>query len=192
MSKIIIVYHSGYGHTKKLAEAVLAGTLDGGADAKLVAVSELDDAGWAELDAADALIFGAPTYMGGPSADFKKFADASSKPWVGQKWKDKVAAGFTNSATMNGDKFSTIQYFITLAMQHGMIWAGLGIMPANTKAATRNELCRRICGTVVAVARRRHARRSPRARRSRNGKSVRRAHCGRDGALEGGTAGLGV
>jgi NAD(P)H dehydrogenase (quinone) len=140
MSKIIIVYHSGYGHTKKLAEAVLAGTLDGGADAKLVAVSELDDAGWAELDAADALIFGAPTYMGGPSADFKKFADASSKPWVGQKWKDKVAAGFTNSATMNGDKFSTIQYFITLAMQHGMIWAGLGIMPANTKAATRNDL----------------------------------------------------
>jgi NAD(P)H dehydrogenase (quinone) len=140
MSKIIIVYHSGYGHTKKLAEAVLAGTLDGGADAKLVAVSELDDAGWAELDAADALIFGAPTYMGGPSADFKKFADASSKPWVGQKWKDKVAAGFTNSATMNGDKFSTIQYFITIAMQHGMIWAGLGIMPANTKAATRNDL----------------------------------------------------
>jgi NAD(P)H dehydrogenase (quinone) len=140
MSKIVIVYHSGYGHTKKLAEAVLAGTLDGGADAKLVAVGELDDAGWAELDTADAIVFGAPTYMGGPSADFKKFADASSKPWMSQKWKDKVAAGFTNSATMNGDKFSTIQYFVTLAMQHGMIWAGTGIMPANTKAATRNDL----------------------------------------------------
>ncbi|MPW22291.1 NADPH-dependent FMN reductase [Paraburkholderia sp. CNPSo 3157] len=140
MSKIIIVYHSGYGHTKKLAEAVLAGTLDGGADAKLVAVGELDDAGWAELDTADAIIFGAPTYMGGPSADFKKFADASSKPWFGQKWKDKVAAGFTNSATMNGDKFMTIQYFVTLSMQHGMIWAGTGIMPSNTKAATRNDL----------------------------------------------------
>ncbi|ACC72046.1 flavodoxin family protein [Paraburkholderia phymatum] len=140
MSKIIIVYHSGYGHTKKLAEAVLAGTLDGGADARLIAVGELDDAAWAELDLADAIIFGAPTYMGGPSADFKKFADASSKPWMGQKWKDKIAAGFTNSATMNGDKFSTIQYLITLAMQHSMIWAGLGIMPANTKAATRNDL----------------------------------------------------
>ncbi|MBN3766833.1 flavodoxin family protein [Burkholderia sp. Ac-20365] len=140
MSKIIIVYHSGYGHTKKLAEAVLAGTLDGGADAKMVAVGELDDAGWAELDTADALVFGAPTYMGGPSADFKKFADASSKPWFAQKWKDKVAAGFTNSGSMNGDKFSTIQYFITLAMQHGMIWAGLGMMPANTKAATRNDV----------------------------------------------------
>ncbi|MBP0592930.1 flavodoxin family protein [Paraburkholderia sp. LEh10] len=140
MSKIMIVYHSGYGHTKKLAEAVLAGTLDGGADAKLIAVGELDDAGWAELDTADAIIFGAPTYMGGPSADFKKFADASSKPWFAQKWKDKIAAGFTNSATMNGDKFSTIQYFVTLAMQHSMIWAGTGIMPSNTKAATRNDL----------------------------------------------------
>ncbi|MEX3935495.1 flavodoxin family protein [Paraburkholderia phymatum] len=140
MSKIIIVYHSGYGHTKKLAEAVLAGTLDGGADARLIAVGELDDAGWAALDAADAIIFGAPTYMGGPSADFKKFADASSKPWFGQKWKDKIAAGFTNSATMNGDKFSTIQYFVTLAMQHSMIWAGTGMMPSNTKAATRNDL----------------------------------------------------
>ena len=136
MSKIIIVYHSGYGHTKKLAEAVLAGTLDGAADARMIAVGELDDAAWAELDAADAIIFGAPTYMGGPSADFKKFADASSKPWFAQKWKDKVAAGFTNSGSMNGDKFSTIQYFITLAMQHGMIWAGMGMMPANTKAAT--------------------------------------------------------
>ena len=140
MSKIIIVYHSGYGHTKKLAEAVLAGTLDGGADARMIAVGELDEAAWAELDTADAIIFGAPTYMGGPSADFKKFADASSKPWFAQKWKDKVAAGFTNSGSMNGDKFSTIQYFITLAMQHGMIWAGMGMMPANTKAATRNDL----------------------------------------------------
>lgn len=140
MSKIVIVYHSGYGHTKKVAEAVLAGTLDAGADAKLIAVGELDDAGWAELDAADAIIFGAPTYMGGASADFKRFADASSKPWLAQKWKDKIAAGFTNSGSMNGDKFSTIQYLVTLAMQHSMIWVGTGMMPANTKAATRDDL----------------------------------------------------
>jgi NAD(P)H dehydrogenase (quinone) len=140
MSKIVIVYHSGYGHTKKVAEAVLSGTLGAGAQAKLIAVGDLDDAGWAELDAADAIIFGSPTYMGGPSADFMRFADASSKPWFGQNWKDKIAAGFTNSGSMNGDKFSTIQYFVTLAMQHGMIWTGMGMMPANTKAATRDDL----------------------------------------------------
>lgn len=140
MSRIVIAYHSGYGHTKKLAEAVFAGLQDAGAQATLLAVAEIDDAGWAELDAADAIVFGAPTYMGGPAAEFKKFADASSKAWFTQKWKDKIAAGFTNSATMNGDKFSTIQYFVTLSMQHSMIWTGTGMMPSNTKAATRNDL----------------------------------------------------
>lgn len=140
MSNLVIVYHSGYGHTKKLAESVLAGAREAGANARLVAVGDLDDAGWAALDAADAIVFGAPTYMGGPSADFKKFADATSKAWFGQKWKDKIAAGFTNSASMNGDKFSTIQYFVTLAMQHGMVWVGTGLLPANTKAATRDDL----------------------------------------------------
>jgi NAD(P)H dehydrogenase (quinone) len=140
MPRIVVAYHSGYGHTKKLAEAVLEGLQGAGAQAKLIAVADIDDAGWADLDAADAIVFGAPTYMGGASADFKKFADASSKAWFTQKWKDKVAAGFTNSATMNGDKFSTIQYFVTLAMQHGMIWTGTGLMPANTKAATRSDV----------------------------------------------------
>lgn len=140
MSRIVIAYHSGYGHTKKLAESVLAGLQGAGADARTIAVSEIDDAGWAALDAADAIVFGAPTYMGGPSADFKKFADASSKAWFTQTWKDKIAAGFTNSATMNGDKFSTIQYFVTLAMQHGMVWTGTGMLPANTKAVTRNDV----------------------------------------------------
>ena len=140
MSKIVIVFHSGYGHTKKLAEAVHQGAQNAGAHATLLPVAEVDDAGWAALEAADAIIFGAPTYMGGPSADFKKFADASSNPWFAQKWKDKIAAGFTNSATMNGDKFSTISYLVTLAMQHSMIWAGTGMMPSNTKAATRDDL----------------------------------------------------
>jgi NAD(P)H dehydrogenase (quinone) len=140
MSSIVIVYHSGYGHTKKLAEAVHAGVQNAGADVQLIAVDHLDDAGWAALDAADAIVFGAPTYMGGASAQFKQFADASSKAWATQKWKDKLAAGFTNSASMNGDKFSTLQYFVTLAMQHGMVWVGTGLMPANSKAATRNDI----------------------------------------------------
>ena len=80
MSKIVIVYHSGYGHTKKVAEAVLAGTLGAGAEAKLLAVGELDDAGWAELDAADAIVFGAPTYMGGASSGEASAGDCVSRP----------------------------------------------------------------------------------------------------------------
>jgi len=83
---------------------------------------------------------GSPTYMGSVSWQFKKFADASSKPWFAQEWKDKLFAGFTNSATMNGDKLSTLHYLFTLAMQHGGVWVGTGMMPANTKAAQRNDL----------------------------------------------------
>ena len=78
--------------------------------------------------------------MGSVSWQFKKFADASSKPWFTQQWKNKLAAGFTNSASMNGDKLSTLHYFFTLSQQHGMLWAGSGMMPANSKAATRNDI----------------------------------------------------
>ena len=71
--------------------------------------------------------------MGGPAWQFKKFADASSKAWLRQGWKNKIAAGFTNSASVNGDKFATIAYFWTLSQQHGQIWIGTGVLPANTK-----------------------------------------------------------
>lgn len=144
MSKIAIVYHSGYGHTKKQAEAVQAGAERvAGAEVLMVPIDaegNLPENGWTLLDGADAIVFGSPTYMGGPSWQFKKFADASSKPWYTQNWKDKIAAGFTNSATINGDKFATIQYFLTLAMQHSMMWVGVGLKASNAKAATRNDL----------------------------------------------------
>ena len=139
MSKnIVIVYHSGYGHTKKIAEAVAEGS--GGALLAIDAEGNLPDSAWAQLAAADAIVFGSPTYMGSVSWQFKKFADASSKPWFSQQWKNKLAAGFTNSASMNGDKLSTLHYFFTLSQQHGMLWAGSGMMPANSKAAKRDDV----------------------------------------------------
>jgi multimeric flavodoxin WrbA len=138
MSKVAVVYHSGYGHTTKQAEALAKG-----AGADLIAIDangEISESQWATLDAADAIVFGSPTYMGSVSWQFKKFADASSKAWFTQKWKDKVFGGFTNSATMNGDKHSTIHYFMTLAMQHGGVWVGTGLMPSNSKAAKRDDV----------------------------------------------------
>lgn len=144
MSKITIVYHSGYGHTTNQAEAVAAGIRGvSGVDLAVLAINaegELTEADWERLDASDTIVFGSPTYMGMASWQFKRFADASSKRWFSQAWKDKLAAGFTNSASMNGDKHSTLHYFITLAMQHGMLWASTGLMPANTKAATRDDV----------------------------------------------------
>jgi len=138
MSKIVIVYHSGYGHTKRVAEAVAEGSA--GTLLAIDAEGNLPEGGWEQLAAADAIVFGSPTYMGSVSWQFKKFADASSKPWYTQAWKNKLAAAFTNSATMNGDKLSTLHYLFTLSQQHSMFWVGTAIMPSNSKAATRNDI----------------------------------------------------
>ena len=140
MTKIAIVYHSGYGHTAKVAEHVRIGAASAdGAEVTLYKADDLtspESGPWDELAAADAIIFGAPTYMGSASAVFKQFQDASSKAWFTHAWKDKIAAGFTNSGSLYGDKSSTLQQFSTLAAQHGMVWVGTGMMPgynASTK-----------------------------------------------------------
>jgi NAD(P)H dehydrogenase (quinone) len=138
MANVVVVYHSGYGHTQRLAQSVAEGA--GGTLLAIDAEGNLPEGAWEQLAEADAIVFGSPTYMGGPSWQFKKFADASSKPWFGQAWKDKLFAGFTNSASINGDKHSTLHYFITLALQHSGLWVGTGMMPANSKAAERNDV----------------------------------------------------
>lgn len=138
MSKVIVVFHSGYGHTKRVAEFVAEG-----AGAELLAIDaegNLPEGGWEKLAAAEAIIFGTPTYMGGASWQFKKFADASSKPWYGRAWQDKVFGGFTNSASLNGDKQVTLIGLQTLASQHGGIWVSLGLLPSNSKAAARTDI----------------------------------------------------
>lgn len=138
MALITVIYHSGYGHTQRLAQAVAEG-----ANAELLAIDadgNLSPDGWQQLRASDAIIFGSPTYMGSVSWQFKKFADASSKPWYAQEWKDKIAGGFTNSAGMLGDKQGTLLTLFTLAMQHGMIWVGLGLMPAQMKSSRRDDV----------------------------------------------------
>ncbi len=142
MTKVAIVYYSGYGHTTKQAEAVRDGAAKK-ATATLYAIDKdgnLPDSAMEEIAKADAIIYGSPTYMGGPAWQFKKFADASSKPWFAQAWKNKVAGGFTNSASVNGDKFATIEYFWTLSQQHGQIWVGTGLLPANAKANGPNDV----------------------------------------------------
>ena len=133
--KIAVVFHSGYGHTQRLAESVALGAAAvQGVTAKCYPVEQIDEAQWAELDAADALIFGAPTYMGSASAKFKEFMESSSRRWAGQQWKDKIAAGFTVSASQSGDKLNTLVEMMIFANQHAMLWVGLGLMPGNNSS----------------------------------------------------------
>lgn len=130
-TKTAIVYHSGFGHTEVLAKAVATGAGKEGT-ANLITIDaqgQIPEGDWQVLKDANAIIFGAPTYMGAASAQFKIFADASSKPWFTQDWKDKVAGGFTNSHSLSGDKLATLQQFSILAAQHGMIWVSTGNTP---------------------------------------------------------------
>ena len=143
MVQIAVVYHSGYGHTKAVAESVALGVgRVPGTQVRLIPVEEAE-ARIGELDAADALIFGTPTYMGGASAKFRAFAEMTSKKWAGQEWKDKIAAGFTNSASQSGDKLATLDSLQVFAMQHGMVWVGLDLLPGNNSSkASVNDLNR--------------------------------------------------
>ncbi len=138
--KGVVIFHSGYGHTKRMADAIADGAQ--AALLQIDAEGNLSDQAWADIQAAHFLILGSPTYMGGPSWQFKKFADASSKPWFADLWKDKVFGGFTNSASINGDKLATLQYFTLLAAQHCGIWVGMGMKSSNTKASQRDDINR--------------------------------------------------
>lgn len=143
--RIAIVYHSGYGHTQRQAEAVREGVgLVPGAQALLLSIEEAQSR-WDDLAAAEAIIFGAPTYVGSVSAAFKGFQEASSHLVMtqGLKWKDKIAAGFTNSGSRSGDKLATLIQLALFAAQHGMHWVNLALPPANhSSTGSENELNR--------------------------------------------------
>lgn len=136
--KISVIYFSGYGHTKAVAEVIAQQ-----AAAELIEITadgEISEQQWEALSDSQAIILGSPTYMGAAAWQFKRFADASSDIWAQQGWKDKIFAGFTNSAALNGDKFNTLLQFQTFAAQHGGIWVGMGTLPASLLASTRADI----------------------------------------------------
>lgn len=157
MSKVAIVYHSGYGHTAALAEAVAAGVSRAGGTATLVKLESAEQNFDAVLDAvsaADAVIFGSPTYMGDVSVPMRAFMIASSKIWFTQGWKDKLAAGFTVGASFGGNKDNTLTAMWVLSMQHGMIWAGPGVPNAqiNRNADAGANAANRIGSALGVIA----------------------------------------
>lgn len=146
-ARVCVIYHSGFGHTARMAEAVASGVQQvADVECLEIPVEDLDDAGaeiWSRIDDADAMIFGCPTYMGSPSAGIKKFMEMTSARWMEQRWADKLAAGFTNSGSHNGDKQNTLVGLATFAAQHGMVWINLNILPGNnTSRGTVDDLNR--------------------------------------------------
>ena len=152
MTKIAVVYHSGYGHNAMQAKAVVRGAEKvAGAQVTLLTAEEAQTQ-WELLKASDAIIFGSPTYMGSASAQFKAFMDASSSAWYTRDWQDKVAAGFTTSASQSGDKLNTLVQLAVFAAQHGMIWVGQHLLPGNNNSKGSVDDLNRLGSSLGAMA----------------------------------------
>ena len=149
MPTVAIVYFSASGHTEQVAQAVADGTkLVAGTVSTLhrIVSEDIDGGRWkndeiiVSLNAADAIVFGTPTYMGGYSAQFKTFIDACGGIWYQQGWKDKIGAGFTHSQGLSGDKLNTLSGLMINGLQHSMIWVGTGVMPEGATPDKTNRL----------------------------------------------------
>ena len=153
MTRVAVVFQSQKGHTKVLADAILKGAqsvpnvvgdileISGNdvSQGRFTNVSLME-----ALDGSDGIVFGCATYMGSASAIFKAFLEAAFQPhWLEQRWKDKIAAGFTNSASQSGDKLTTLFQLAVFAMQMGMIWVGVSDLPGNNwSGGSRSDLNR--------------------------------------------------
>ena len=140
---LVVAYHSGFGHTAVLAEAVTAGMRDEGAHVTLITVGATTDDDWDTLDGADGIVFGTATYMGNVSAAFQAFAEQTGRRCQNGTWRDKVSAGFTNSGAKAGDKMHTLTSLAVFAAQHHMHWVNLGLAAGwNSSAGSEDDLNR--------------------------------------------------
>jgi len=134
---IAIVYFSANGTTAAMAGQVAEGAgRVAGTQVRLVEIQGRDIVEgryrnretYEILDDMDAIVFGAPTYMGGPAAQFKAFADGISGPrYAEQLWRGKLAAGLTIGGCPNGDQSASLNYMSIMASQLGMVWVNLDV-----------------------------------------------------------------
>jgi NAD(P)H dehydrogenase (quinone) len=125
---ISIVYHSNHGHTEQAAKLLAAFIPSDQIEVQVVHVKEVSEK-WQLLHNSDTIVFGCPTLLGNVSAKFKEFMEETGTFWYKQLWRNKLAAAFTVSSTVCGDKSNTLQSIATFAAQHSMHWINLGILP---------------------------------------------------------------
>ena len=108
---------------------------------------------WADLDSADAIIFGSPTYMGSAAARFKEFAEKlAGEVWLQRLWVNKIAGGFTVSAGRSGDKLITLQQMQVVAAQMGMLWVPIRITGGNYSSEGSEADLNRMAGYLGVMA----------------------------------------
>ncbi|MCO5734002.1 NAD(P)H:quinone oxidoreductase [Rhizobium sp. SSA_523] len=142
MAKVLVLYHSTYGHIETMAYAVAEGAKSEGADVTVMRVPELvpeevakashykmdQPAPIAKVDDLvdyDAIIVGAGTRFGTMASQMRNFWDQTGGLWFQGKLVGKVGSAFTSTATQHGGQESTILSFIPTFLHQGMVVAGL-------------------------------------------------------------------
>ena len=118
MPKGLVVYDSKTGNTEKMAMAISQGMEGGGLEVK---VKRVEDASLSDLNDADAIVLGSPTYFGNMSGNMKQFVDKSIELYP-DKLNDKVGAAFTSYGG-EGD-YTTLLSLIVAMFFHQMIIVG--------------------------------------------------------------------
>lgn len=133
MKTVAIIYYSRQGHTQFIAQQIQRGILSQeNIEVDLLSAEHIIDRA-ESLIQYDGLIWGSPTYLGGVASKLKQLMDATGPLWKKQSFKGKLAAGFTVSSLLTGDKQSTLISLFTFCMQHGMLWVGNAFCPSSIK-----------------------------------------------------------
>lgn len=119
MAKIIVIYYSQTGNTKKMAELITEGAKKEGVEA---IVKDIKDVNVSELLNYEGIILGSPTYYGTMAYQIKKLLDDSVK--FHSKLVGKVGAAFSSSANIAGGNETTILDILNAMLIHGMIIQG--------------------------------------------------------------------
>lgn len=144
MKNLAIIYHSAHGNTERIARLIVEGAASvAGVRTQLLKAEDMVSAP-EQLLAFDGFVFGSPTYLGGVSAQFKSFMDATGRLWKSHALKGRLASGFTVSALPSGDKQSTLLSMFVFAMQHGMFWVGNAILPEQHRGVPYDEAANRL------------------------------------------------
>ncbi len=161
MTKVLVVYHSVYGHVKTLASAVEKGAKEvAETDVVVRRVKEFPDLvagmkadnGYAwqvyqsqadvpectvdDLKEADAVIFGSPTRYGNMSAQMKALIDSTAGLWMAGAMEGKPAGVFTSTATTHGGQETTLLTMMVPLLHLGMIISGV---PYSVEGMTHTE-----------------------------------------------------
>lgn len=142
MAKVLVLYHSTYGHIEKMAEAVAAGAREAGATVDIKRVPEtvpeeiarkagykLDQAApiakITDLTEYDAIIIGSGTRFGRLASQMAAFLDQAGGLWASGAFNGKVGSAFVSTATQHGGQETTLFNVITNLLHFGMVIVGL-------------------------------------------------------------------